>query len=116
MPQRRELPPHAASIYLIGKKFLQEFANLNAACGEQRTPALFQKLRELANVCGVGTNRKWRKSFLDSQVVEKTGEYARTDLRRHSQEEIQYARYRTCGKVTNRVRNIAGPSLPAAGE
>src|ERR1700722_8432126 len=103
MPQCRELPPHGAPIHLIRKKLLQEFADLIAPRREQRTPALFQKLRELANVRAVGADRKWRKPFLDSQVVEKAGEYVRTDLGRHSREEVQYARYQTLGKVTRRV-------------
>ena len=48
MPQRRKLPPHAATVHLIRKQLLQEFAYV-VAPGRQQNPLPFlQELRELA--------------------------------------------------------------------
>src|SRR5579862_2242549 len=63
---------------------------------------LFQKFGKLADIGGISADREWRQPFLDSQVIEKTGEHARIRFRRHCGR-IQYARYRTLKKVLNPV-------------
>src|SRR3984957_16923830 len=83
MAQRRELPPDATPIHLIGKKLLQEIAHITASRLQELAFVFFQELTELANVGRVGANRKRCQSLLNPQVVEEAGEHARVGIRSH---------------------------------
>src|ERR1700674_5654818 len=88
----------------MGKKLLQEFANVIAARGNQQALAFLQKLRELQHVGGVGADGKRRKPLLDSEVIEKARKHVRVGAGSHrDREEFEYARYRTLGKVMREV-------------
>ena len=122
MTQCRKLPAYASAIHLMGKKLLQEFADVIAARGKQQALAFLQKLRELQNVGGVGADGKWRKPLFDSEVIEKARKHARVGAGSHG-EEFEYARYRTLEKVMRKVpgkergkqrlyNGLVRPSLP----
>src|ERR1700748_3444255 len=84
MPQRRELPTHAPPIHAIGKQLLHEFADVIAARRQQEAFSFFQKSGELSDVRAVSGNRQLCQTFLDLQIVEKSGKHGRVGLRRHT--------------------------------
>ena len=54
MPKRRKLSPHAAPVDPMRKKLLEKLADVIPPGGHQQPLPLFQKLRELSDVGGIG--------------------------------------------------------------
>src|SRR3954467_998957 len=83
MAQCRELASHTAAIHLVGKKLLQEFANITSPRRQQSSLLPGEKLRKLIDVRGLRSKGEPRQTFLDSQIVEKSREHRRIGLDRH---------------------------------